>query len=208
MLPLHYCVCASRLVDRHAAGLLSLDVDIGKVNGGRIGVILSCLNNKVALKPLSKVPHTDNAVGDCQEDEENGDDGESGERLLDSGVVLSPRVDSDELEDEVCESTVVEDDDGDHTGLIFLASEEGGTRENEDSDRDGDNCQGEFGVAGIGDDDHELDNETQEEEEIKLQQSDVNLAVVNTKSGFKCQVKSIPGSEGTAFSSCSRLQCS
>ena len=86
-------------------------------------------------------------------------------------------INSGELEDEVRKTTEVQQHDGHHTGLNLVPGEVGG--EEEDSERDGDRGGREcyFDVALAGDNDEELDGETDEEEEIELQEGDIHLAI-------------------------------
>jgi hypothetical protein len=84
-------------------------------------------------------------------------------------------VNSNQLEDKVTETSEVENDDRDHTGLVLTASEECGGKKNQNGDGNSDDGQGEFRVVLVGDDDNELNDEAEEEEEIELEQSDINL---------------------------------
>lgn len=88
---------------------------------------------------------------------------------------MSRLVDSDQLEDEVAETSEVENNDSDHASLVLTASEESGGKQNQDSNRDGDDGQREFGIILVSNNDNELHDEAEEEEEIELEESDINL---------------------------------
>lgn len=131
------------------------------------------------LQSRSKVHHANDGVDDGENDEKNGNDSEGSERLLHGLIRILElgRVDSDQFEDEVAEAAQVEDDDHDHAHLVLLISEVGSAEQDENGDRDSGDGQSKFGIALLGNDDDELDDEAQEEEEIELQESDVDLIV-------------------------------
>jgi hypothetical protein len=90
---------------------------------------------------------------------------------------VSGLVNSNQLEDEVAETSEVKNDDRDHAGLVLAAGEESGGEKNQNGDGNGDDGKGEFRIVLVGDDDNKLNDEAEEEEEIELEQSDVNLVV-------------------------------
>ena len=87
-------------------------------------------------------------------------------------------IDADKLEEEVGQATKVEEDGKDHAQLDFAAGEEGGQQEDGNGDGNGRRRQAEFGVFDIGDDDEELDGKSEEEEEIKLEESNIDLRML------------------------------
>jgi hypothetical protein len=167
------------LVDGHPTGRLRLDIlQTDRVEVGLL-VDLSRRGEEVVLEAVAKVLQADDGVDNGEDDEKNGDDSKGSQRFLD-GLVVFPvarLVDSDKLEDEVAETAKVEDDDGNHAGLVLPAGKECGAEEDDDGDGNGGNCQGKLGIVGRSDNDHKLDDEAEEEEEIELEKGDVNLVV-------------------------------
>jgi hypothetical protein len=167
------------LVDSHTAGNLRLD--ILHVDGVDIGLLLNLAlarqSLEMRLESLAEIKHTHDGVDDGEEDEKNGDDGECSQRSANSFVVLLVTwlVNSNQLKDEVAETSEVKNDDSNHAGLVLAAGEECGGEENQNGDGDGDDGEGEFRIILVGDDDNELNDEAEEEEEIELEQSDINL---------------------------------
>lgn len=131
----------------------------------------------MGLETLVKVGQADDAIGDGHNDKKNCDDGEGGERLLYGLVVGKPKglVNSHQLEDEVCEGTMIQNNDSNHATLNLSAGEICGGDKNANSDRDCGDCKSELDVFSTGDDDEELNDETQEEEEIEFEEGNVNL---------------------------------
>ena len=104
-------------------------------------------------------------------------------------------VHSNELEEKVCHRGEIEElyvffsslsvmceilsgityNDNGHSCPAFSTSPNRSHYENSNADWNGCNGQSEFGVFGIDHDDHKLNSESQEEKEIKLEESDVNL---------------------------------
>lgn len=132
---------------------------------------------EVLLQAGSEIEHADHRVDDGQDDEDDGQDGKRSQRLLHRLVEVLVRlvIDSRQLEDEVGESSEIQDDDGDHAPFPFLANEH--CRRQQDGDGNGYRCRGQtkFGIRLASDDDEELNRESKEEEEIELQKCDVNL---------------------------------
>ena len=65
-----------------------------------------------------------------------------------------------------------------------------GHDKNEDRNRDSGDCQSKFNIFHIHHDDHELDGESKEEEEVELKKCDVNLGAEISKSNdpqSRCQ---------------------
>ncbi len=66
-----------------------------------------------------------------------------------------------------------------HSYLAFASCENTGQHEDQDDDRDSSNRRPELGVSLLDYNDHELNNEAQEEEEVELQKSNVDLSCVS-----------------------------
>ena len=81
----------------------------------------------------------------------------------------------DELEQEVTESNEVDDDDTNHSSDRLATDPPGGEEQKEEGDDEGGCGKNEFDCLGVLDDDQELHGEGQEEEEVELEESDVNL---------------------------------
>lgn len=125
---------------------------------------------QVTLETASEVDHADDGIDNRENNEQDGNDGKSSQRLLHGFVVLSVvgLIDANELEDEVGEAAKVKNNDNDHPGLVLFASEESRSQKNENRDRDSGNGEGEFRIVRFSDNDDKLNDETQEEEKIKL----------------------------------------
>ena len=65
--------------------------------------------------------------------------------------------------------------DDHHACYAFPSREIGSHDQDGDCDRDGSNGQSEFAIFYVDDDNHELNGESQEEKEVKLEKSDVDL---------------------------------
>lgn len=129
------------------------------------------------LQATVEVAHANDAIDNGEDDEQNRDDREGSEGLSNSNVVLSvPRlINSNQLEDEVCEAAKIEDKDYCHAGLVFLLCEVGSCKQNANRDGYRGNRQCKLGVGGLGDNDNELNDEPEEKEKVKLEQCDVDL---------------------------------
>lgn len=125
----------------------------------------------MSLEARAEVVHADDGIDDGHYDEQNGDDGERGERFSNGKVGRSAArfVDAEELEDEVGEAAKVEDDDADHARLVLPLGEECSSKQNGNRDRNGGNRESELGIGLDSDDDDKLNDETQKEEEIELE---------------------------------------
>lgn len=133
------------------------------------------------LESGAEVAHADDGIGDSEDDKKDGNDGKGCERLSHGSVriLMSGLVDSDKLEDEVAQAAEIENDDDDLAGLVFSASEVGGSEQDGNGDRDSGDGQGELGIRLLGDDNDELNDEPEEKEEIELEQCDVDLFTVS-----------------------------
>ena len=63
----------------------------------------------------------------------------------------------------------------DHSQQALPPCEQASHEENQDCDRDCGNCEGEFDIPCIHNDDDELDGESKEEEEVEFQECNVDL---------------------------------
>lgn len=208
------------LVNRHPARHLGLHVL--KADRVEIGALVGTLwLEEVLLEALAKVAHADDGVDDGENDQEDGDDGESGQRPADGHVVLavSRLVDADQLEDEVAQSTEIEDDDGDNAQLVLAAGEVGGADEDGDGDGDGSGGEGVLDDLDVADNDEELNGEAEEKEKVELEEGNVDLHrltllvdILGTFLGHRLtrreKKNGLLGNKGTAASSGSRRQWS
>lgn len=158
------------------------------------------------FQTLAEIGGAHACVDDGQDNEDDGEDGKGGERSangIEDFAVLTGLVHADELEEEVAEAGEVEDlwricvsvvttgwwwwggkvgpyDDGEHARGIFSASEETGHEEDYNGHWDRCNGEVELNVGRVNYHDDELNGKAQEEEEIELEESDVNLVIVST----------------------------
>jgi len=136
----------------------------------------------VRLEPLVEVVRAHARDDNGEHEENNGERGKSGERLLGWLVFLlaveAGNVHADELEEEVAQGDEVDDDDGDHAGDGFAADPPGGEEEQEEGDDEGDGGEGRLNCARVLDDDEELYGEGEEEEEVELEEGDVDLGML------------------------------
>lgn len=149
----------------------------------------------MSFKPVAEVIHTDEGVGDSQDDEDDSENGKRSKGATDGVVAptVSRLVDADELEKEVGEAAKVEQDDEAHADAVFAAGKEGGAQQDHNGDGNGGDVQAEFDIVEAVDDDEELHGEPEEEEEIKLEKRDVDLSVCpvsddQTVASFDCQL--------------------
>ena len=99
---------------------------------------------------------------------------------------------------------MVKDEDNDHANLVLLASEPSGGDKNADGDGDSDNGKCELRVMLVCNNNDQLNDETKEEEEIKLEKRNVDLILWISIDKFSEFRGYAPDSEGNASSSCSR----
>ena len=167
------------------------------------------------LEARIEIVHAYNCICNCKEDKEDRNHRKGRQRLSD-GLVQRRRpglVDAHEFEDEVGEGDEIAKNDEQHAVLVLLAREEGGRQK--DDNRDGNDGNGEAKLEVFGlvvDHDEELDHEAEEEEEVELEESNVNLQKSNVRKfrlwkQISSNVKNVPGSGGSAFSSCSQPLC-
>lgn len=90
-------------------------------------------------------------------------------------------VDTDELEDEVCQTGDIQDDDTPCADLVLVSGEIGGGEEYQDGDGYGSDSQVQLCITIAGDNDDELYREPKEKEEVEFQQRDVYLHRVSIK---------------------------
>lgn len=65
--------------------------------------------------------------------------------------------------------------DDDHSQCAFSSDKYCRAHQNQNGHRDGSQCKSELNILPPGNNDHELNRESKEKEEIELEQSDVNL---------------------------------
>ena len=85
-------------------------------------------------------------------------------------------IDADQLEEEVGQTTEVEQDDEADAETVLAPREEGGAQQDADGDGDRGDVQAQLEVFDAVDDDEELDGEAQEEKEVEFEEGDVDLA--------------------------------
>jgi hypothetical protein len=142
------------------------------------GILLGlAAGDEVVLQATVEVAHANDAIGNGEDEEENRDDGEGCESLSNGNVVLtvSGLINSNQLEDEICETAKVEDKDYSHAGFVLLLGKVGSCKQNANRDGNRGNRQSKLGVGSLGDNDDELNNESEEKEKIKLEQGNVDL---------------------------------
>lgn len=131
----------------------------------------------MGLEPLAEVVHADETVGDGQNNEDDGENGEGSQGTADGKVVLAVTwlIDTDKLEEEVGKAAKVEQNNEAGAEAVFALGEKGGTQQDSNGDWDGGNVQAELDILQAVNDDEELNGEAEEEEKIELEQGDVNL---------------------------------
>jgi hypothetical protein len=181
------------------------------VDGVEVGLLLIAALGRldVVLEAGAKVHHADDSIGNGKDDEQDRDHGEGSQGLADCGVLLLGLglVDSNELEEEPRQAAEVEDDGADHAGLVLVAGEVGGRQQDDDSDGNSGDCQVELDVGLSGDYDQKLDGKAQEEEEIELQESNVDLGLLAGGLSTSRSGDHLPGSGGISFSFDNQHQC-
>ena len=131
------------------------------------------------LESVVEVAHAKERIGDGDDNQNNGHDGERGKGALNSQVILatSLRVDADKLEQEIGKTTEEEQDDPAHANAVFALGEIGRAKQNDNGNGNRGSGKAEFDVCLAGYNNQELNREAQEEEEIKFQQCNKNLAI-------------------------------
>ena len=130
------------------------------------------------LESVVEVAHAEERVGDGDDDQNDGHDGERSKGALNGEVTCATsfRVNADKLEQEIGKTTKEEQNDAAHADAVFALREKGRAKQNDNGDGDRGSSKAEFDVCLAGYNNQELDREAQEEEEIKFQQCDKDLA--------------------------------
>ena len=167
-------------------------------------IIVDFPARNVGPETLREIEGAHNGIGCRQQDQDNSEHSESCERfsdgqvLLESGWVVHP----DQFEDEIGQSSNVKEleerdgqsrasyyesvsckthNDYDHARSAFPPSENTSQYQNDDGDWNGRNRQVELNTPMLSNNDDELDGESNEEEEIKLEQGNINLSGVSLR---------------------------
>jgi len=129
------------------------------------------------LQSLTKIAHANERVDDGEDDEEDSHNRKRRQGLPNRHITVAgvPVVDPHELEEEVAQSAKVEEDGHDHAKPVLSLRGEGGKEQNTNRDWNRSDCEAELVFRHARDDDEKLDGETEEEEEVELQQRNVNL---------------------------------
>lgn len=169
-----------QLVDLHPlVGLRSLDRwHLGTV---RLVARHRLLVN-VGLQALVEVVCADARNDDGHEKQDDGENGKRCQRLPGGLVVFLAiqirDIHANELEEEVGECNEVDKDTAYHAYNRFAADPEGSSEEQEEGDDQSKGSENLLDRGCLLDDDQELDCESQEEEEVELEQGNVDLANV------------------------------
>ncbi len=115
-------------------------------------------------------------IDDGHQDKDDGEDGEGGEFLARSKVVLLTLggVHANELEYKVCQPSEVEDQNRKGAEQPLPSAEECCGKKDDDGDGNSGDCEGELALS-LRDDYNELDGEAEEKEEIELEEGNVDL---------------------------------
>lgn len=130
------------------------------------------------LQSLAKVQRANDCIDDGYNDKQNRDDGKGCERTAGRHIIIHTRlvgVHANELEKEVGEGSQEDDDNSGHEDPVLSSGGPYGCQQKQDGEWNNDNRQLELNVVGLQHDNQELNGEAQEEEKVKLEQSDENL---------------------------------
>lgn len=134
---------------------------------------------ELLLQPLAKVESAYQRVEKRRDDEADGDNGKRGQGHLDGTVVKLPIIGEEpcQFEDEVDQCPEIEKHGRYHTQFLFIVR--GIPSSEENGNRDGDRGDGEtkFRIPLLRDDANELDQESNHEEEVELQQGDIDQVI-------------------------------
>lgn len=134
------------------------------------------------LQALVEVVCADARNDDGHEKQDDGENGKRCQRLPGGLVVFLAiqirNIHANELEEEVGERNEVDKDTAYHAYNGFAADPEGSSEEQEEGDDQGKGSEDLLDRGCLLDDDKKLDCESQEEEEVELEQGNVNLANV------------------------------
>lgn len=130
---------------------------------------------QVHFETVAVVVDAVKCVDDGANDQQDGQHGESRQTLSHRHILLSMLVDAEELEDEIGETSKVEDNDAERAGLVFVSNAIRSCQKDDNRQGHGSDCGVVFGPAIAADDDNELYSEPQEEEEVKLEQGNIDL---------------------------------
>jgi len=171
-------IAVCRLVNLHAlrSGRPAYRWHLGVV---RLAILLDRLVVDVRLEALVEVVCAHAGDNNGEDEQEDGEHSEGSQGLACWLVVLLAvevgNVHADELEQEVAHGDEVYDDDGDHASDGFTSDPPSGREQEEEGYDQGDGREGSFDWGRLLDDNEELDCEGEEEEEVELEESDVNL---------------------------------
>ena len=131
----------------------------------------------MCLQPGIEVAHAHKGVNYRQNNQHDGHHSEGCEGPPNCDVVLlvAVLVDTDQLKEEICQGTKVQQDDEADADLVLSLRKESRADQDGDGDGHGRYVQAQLKVLEVVDDDDELDGEAEEEEEIEFEEGDVNL---------------------------------
>lgn len=136
----------------------------------------------VWLQALVEVVRADARNDDGHEKQDDGENGKCCQRLPGGLVIFLAiqirNIHANELEEEVGERNEVDNDTAYHACNRFAADPEGSSEEQEEGDDQRKGSEDLFNHGCLLDDDKELDCESQEEEEVELEQGNVDLVDV------------------------------
>ncbi len=129
------------------------------------------------LQPHPEIWRAHARVDDCHDDQDNGNDSETRQTLPDWKVIphVAGLVHSCQLENKVSQSAEEQEQCNDHSKIVLTTSPEGCHKQDNDGDGNGGDRKRIFGVWFSSNDDKKLYCESEEEEEIELQQSNIDL---------------------------------
>jgi hypothetical protein len=144
-----------------------------------LAVILDGLVVDMRFEALVEVVCAHARDNDGHDEKENGEHGESGQRLARRLVVNLAveigNVHADELEQKVGHGDEVDDDNGNHTSHRLATDPPGGEEEEEKGNDQGDGGKSKFDCLCVFDHNEKLHSKCEKEEEVEFQKGNVNL---------------------------------
>jgi hypothetical protein len=133
------------------------------------------------LQSFVEVGHAKRSINNCEYNQDDGNHRETGKHLPNRDVIrfMTRLIHPGELKNKVSQSANVTEYCNDHSESVLPTSPESCHNKNEDRDRNGSYSNPFFCICKSGDNHKELDCEGQEEEEVELQQSNVDLECIS-----------------------------
>lgn len=166
------------LVDGHTSRCCWLEVV--HINTAVVALLLDRrLPQQMGLEASAVVVHAVESIDDRADQQEDSQHGKGRQTLAYRHVLGGTLIDTEKLEDEVGQASEKECDDAQRAGPVFVAGTVSCSKKDKNRNGHGSYSGIVLGPAVSANDDNELHRKSEEEEKVKLQQSNVDLEQIS-----------------------------